>query len=76
MATDSSSAIKWGAQQCVTTKGLVLSVHLWIELLERLDVAQATYKWIKVPGHVQLEGNERADALAKLIGAPSFCSQP
>ena len=56
------SAIKWRAQPWVTNKGPVLNVDLWIELLELLDSASASYEWIKVPSHVQLEGNERADA--------------
>ena len=74
VATDSSyvyggvqgAAIKWRAQQWVTNKGPVLNVDLWIDLLELLDQALASYEWIKVPSHVQMEGNERADALAEL----------
>ena len=60
------SAIRWRAQQWVTNKGPVLNVELWVELLEMLDVARAAYEWIKVPRHVQLDGNERADTLAEL----------
>ena len=74
VATDSSyvyggvqgSAIKWQAQHWVTSKGLVLNVDLWIELLKLLDSASASHEWIKVPSHVQVEGNERADTLAEL----------
>ena len=50
----------------MTNKGPVLNVDLWIDLLELLDQASASYEWIKVPSHVQMEGNERADALAEL----------
>ena len=50
----------------MTNKGPVLNVDLWIELLELLDQALVSYEWIKVPSHVQVEGNERADALAEL----------
>ena len=46
-------------------------MDLWIDLLELLDQALASYEWIKVPSHVQMEGNERAVALAKL-GRKSF----
>ena len=60
------AAIKWRAQQWVTNKGPVLNVDLWIDLLELLDRALASYEWSKVPSHVQLEGNERGDALAEL----------
>ena len=74
VATDSSyvyggvqgAAIKWRAQHWVTNKGPVLNVDLWIDLLELLDLASASYEWIKVPSHVQVDGNERADALAEL----------
>ena len=31
-----------------------------------LDAFVTSYEWIKVPSHMQLEGNERADALAEL----------
>ena len=60
------STIRWRAQQWVTTKGPVLNVDCWMDLLELLDALVATYEWIKVPSHVQLEGNERADTLAEL----------
>ena len=66
MGVFQGAAIKWRAQQWVTTKGAVLNVDLWIDLLELLDQASASYEWIKVPSHVQMEGNERADALAEL----------
>ena len=65
------SAIQWRAQQWVTNKGPVINVDLWIEMLELLDASVASYKWIKVPSHMQLEGNERADALAE-PGRKSF----
>ena len=49
----------------MTNKGPVLNVDVWIDLLELLDQALASSKWIKVPNH-EVEGNERADALAEL----------
>ena len=64
MEVSKAQSIPWRAQQWVTSKGPVLNVDLWIELLELLDVSVASYEWIKVPSHVQLEGSERADALA------------
>ena len=72
VATDSSyvhggaqgSAIQWRAQQWVTSKGPVINVDLWIEMLKLLDTSVASYEWIKVRSHMQLDGNERADALA------------
>ena len=60
------AAIRWRAQQWVTSKGPILNVDLWIELFELLDNALASYEWIQVPSHAQVEGNERADALAEL----------
>ena len=35
-------------------------------MLELLDASVASYKWIKVPSHMQLDGSERADAMAEL----------
>ena len=44
----------------------MINVYLWIEMLELLDASVASYEWIKLPSHMQLEGNERADALVEL----------
>ena len=44
----------------------MINVDLWIEMLKLLDASVASYEWIKVPSHMQLEGNEQADALAEL----------
>ena len=53
----------------------MINVDLWIELLELLDTSVASYERIKVPSHMQLEGNERADALVEL-GKKSSPSTP
>ena len=65
----------------MTNRGPILNVDLWIDLLELLDLALESYEWIKVPSHVQVEGNERADALAELgrKSSPLYaraCKQP
>ena len=60
VATDSSYvyggvqgfAVRRRAQHWVTSKGPVLNGDLWIELLDLLDTAVASYEWIKVPSHV------------------------
>ena len=51
------------------------NVDLWIEILELLDASVASYEWIKVPSHMQLEGNKRAHALAE-VGWKSSPSTP
>ena len=58
-------ALKWQAQQWVTGRGPVINVDLWTELLSLLASSVATFVWVKVPSHVDIEGNERADWLAE-----------
>ena len=41
------------------------NVDLWMEIQEALEERTAETFWVKVPSHVDIEGNEQADALAK-----------
>ena len=41
------------------------NVDLWMEIQELLEERTAETFWVKVPSHVDIEGNEQADALAK-----------
>ena len=44
--------------------GPVSKVQLWKELLQHLDSTFQDILWIKIPSHVNVEGNEQADTLA------------
>ena len=43
----------------------VENVDLWMEIQEALEERTAETFWVKVPSHVDIEGNEQADELAK-----------
>uniref|UniRef100_A0A7S1I0U6 ribonuclease H n=1 Tax=Eutreptiella gymnastica TaxID=73025 RepID=A0A7S1I0U6_9EUGL len=43
----------------------VENVDLWQEIVEALENRRAETIWIKVPSHMDIEGTERADKLAK-----------
>ena len=48
-----------------TKKGQTIkNVDLWQQMDEELQKRQAAQEWVKVPSHVDLEGNEHADKLA------------
>ena len=44
--------------------GPVSNIPLWKELLQLLDSTFQDILWVKVPSHVNVEGNEQADTLA------------
>ena len=46
-------------------KGPVTNVDLWIELMDLIDRSVALLEWIKVPSHIGIAGNDRADQLAE-----------
>ena len=41
------------------------NVDLWIRALDLVDRVSATVKWLRVPSHTDIRGNERADVLAE-----------
>ena len=41
------------------------NVDLWIRALDLVDKVTATVKWIQVPSHTDILGNERADVLVE-----------
>ena len=46
--------------------GPVANVAIWEELLHELDQPGKTIRWVKVPSHMSVEGNNKADHLADL----------
>ena len=60
------NAIKWRAQHWVLSQGPMINVDLWVELLGLPEEPRATCIGVKVPSHVDLEGNDKADHLAEL----------
>ena len=58
-------AMQWEAQGWVTTHPLVINVDLWEEVLAILLTSNCEFKWVKVPSHVSVDGNEKADHLAE-----------
>ena len=62
--------LRWRASGWVTAQGPVTNVDLWIVLMDLLDSMRAVWEWIKVPSHVDIPGNDKADALAEQ-GRPS-----
>ena len=59
------AAFRWRAAGWVGQSGPVCNVDLWIQLLELLDNVHATVRWLRVPSHTNIPGNERADGLAE-----------
>ena len=59
------SAFKWRTAGWVGQSGPVCNVDLWIRALDLVDRVSATVKWIRVPSHTDIPGNERADVLAE-----------
>jgi ribonuclease HI len=55
-----------------TTKSEVLNKELWQELLPLLG--KVKIEWHKVPGHVGIVGNERADTIASTFAEKGACS--
>ena len=62
----SGKAHKWALNNWVGSKGPLSNVALWKELLTELDSPSRDIKWIKVPSHVGIQGNEEADSLAEI----------
>ena len=46
------------------SSGPVSNTSLWEQLLEELDRPDRTIHWVKVPSHVNVEGNNEVDRLA------------
>ena len=60
-----SKALQWKALRWITTHGPVVNLDLWEEVLDIILSSSCTFKWIKVPSHIDIEGKERADKLAE-----------
>ena len=73
VATDSAyvhdgpqgKALQWKAAGWVTARGPVINVDLWDEMLEALVHSTCRFRWVKVPSHVDIAENEKADKLAE-----------
>ena len=42
-----------------------VNLGLWGEILQLILTSSCTFRWVKVPSHVDIEGNEKADNLAE-----------
>ena len=60
-----SKALQWKASGWITTRGPVININLWDEMLETLLHGTCTFNWVKVPSHVDIAENEKADQLAE-----------
>ena len=58
-------AMQWKAAGWVTARGPVINVDLWEEILDRLLHSTCKFRWVKVPSHVDIAENEKADRLAE-----------
>ena len=58
-------ALQWKASGWVTARGPVINVDLWDEMLETLLHSTCMFRWVKVPSHVDIAENEKADKLAE-----------
>ena len=73
VATDSAyvhdghqgKALQWKAAGWVTARGPVINVDLWDEMLEALVHSTCRFRWVKVPSHVDIAENEKADRRAE-----------
>ena len=59
------SAFRWRTASWVGHSGPVCNVDLWIRALDLVDKVSAIVKWVRVPSHTDIPGNERADVLAE-----------
>ena len=59
------SAFRWREAGSVGPSGPDCNVDLWMELLELVDTVSPTLRWLRVPSHTDIPGNERADTLAE-----------
>ena len=62
---------QWQAAQWVLRCRAVSHVDVWQAVLRALHNTRATIKWLWVPSHAGVEGNERVNALADLGRARS-----
>ena len=60
------AAKRWKIRGWTGSCGPVSNVPIWEEVLSELDKPHRMLKWIKVPSHVTVEGNNEADRLAAL----------
>ena len=73
VATDSAyvhdgvqgNALQWKASGWVTARRPVINVDLWDEMLETLLHSTCMFRSVKVPSHVDIAENEKADRLAE-----------
>ena len=59
------AALVWQSKHWVTTQGPIINVDLWMEILALLESLVATYLWVKVPSHVDIARNDRANQSAE-----------
>ena len=57
--------MQWKAAGWVTARGPATNVDLWDEILETLVHSTCRFQWVKVPNHVDIAENEKADRLAE-----------
>ena len=62
----SGVAKRWKIRGWKGSCGPVANVAIWEELLHELDQPGKTIRWVKVPSHVSVEGNNEADRPADL----------
>ena len=62
----SGAARRWKLRGWTGSSGPVSNVEIWEQLLSELSQPDKTIKWVKVPSHVTVEGNNEADRLADL----------
>ena len=62
----SGAARRWKLRGWTGSSGPVSNVEIWEQLLRELSQPDKTIKWVKVPSHVTVEGNNEADRLADL----------
>ena len=62
----SGAARRWKLRGRTGSSGPVSNVEIWEQLLRELSQPGKTIKWVKVPSHVTVEGNNEGDRLADL----------
>ena len=68
------AAFRWRSAGWVGQLGPVCNIDLWIILLELVDSVVPTVRWLRVPSHTNIPGNERVDRLAEegQISSPMY----
>ena len=59
------TALIWQVKHWVMPQGPVANVDLWMEILGLLATPATTFRWVKVPSHVDIVGTDGADQLAE-----------